>query len=630
MGKGKKPEYKASKDVNEQTQTRLHNLDIQIVNVRARLEKALDILDKHEQTIINKQKYYEEYKKLKVENPLLAHAIDKKRKLELTLSNKQKKEYEIEDLEEKLDDLAELQEQLRIDIKRIITFDPFQEQLDNPDLRDHFFFAGKRYWKQRNSRFKTYQDLYTSHHSYRIRPAREGKYWNGHEDKVPLKHCVTDPSRFTDKFLEEFGLADLSGDLTPLQKMEIKTEAIPKVAEFFEHLQPMSEAKRGRLQQNYRLYVVEGYDPVHDGKIIRVQYTGTLPEDEDYKRTSTFQDIYSVRRSTEHTANNLDDKGTRILDIGTSVQQTHKDLLDIGADDPKKEEEKEKARQNLTTALNNLAKVTSFRGRSAAKVLRSISDLKDSLGRDNPGAVCAQLLGVIDNLKKRYPQVIDKRKHLLEDSTYLSRQISANEVDLDLYFTGFNEVCEKLVMAQASVVFKDIPDERIGEQRKYTTNVILKPLDDLPDLENLNVRPFNLYASKLDKKKKLIEEGVYERDIEKARNEAIKAFIISKIFQVQKELELVIRDVSVKESTDWEDMHERMSHIKDIADEREVFPDVEIESYKKIYGTELVEKIQNVIKFIEGLFEASDEDSNKELKKELEKIDFTTILDQLD
>jgi hypothetical protein len=201
---------------------------------------------------------------------------------------------------------------------------------------------------------------------------------------------------------------------------------------------------------------------------------------------------------------------------------------------------------------------------------------------------------------------------------------------LDLYFEGFNKVCERLVAAQSSVVFKDIPDEKIGNQKKYTTNVILKPLNDLPDLENLNVRPFNLYASRLEEKKKLIEEGVYERDIEKTRDEAIKAFVISKIFQIQKQLESVIREVSVKESTDWADLHAKISHIKDIANEREVFPDIKVASYKNIYETELVRKIQDVIDFLEKLFGSSDENSNEELKKELEKIDFCAILSKLD
>ena len=643
-GTGKKPAYQNSKEVESQTRRKIDNLDIQIVNIRLRLEKALDVLHIHEQTISNKQEYYDEWEKLKTDNPLLAHAFDKKRKLNFTLDRKRKKEFEIEELEQQLDELVELQRQLRVDIKRMLTFDPLHAQLNNPDLDKHFFFAGTRYWKpynseaegedrrgmMRNSRFKTYQDIFVSHHSYRIRPTREGMYWDGHEDTIPLKHCIVDPSRFTDKFLRQFGLADLSGELTPLQKMEVKTEAIPKVAGFFEHLQPMPELKKGKTKRNYRLYVLEDYDPAHDGKIIYPKYTGTLPGDEDNKTVRVFQDIYSTRRSAEYTANNLDDKGAKILDVEIFVRQIHKDVLEIRKDDPEKEEKKEKAREKLARAFDNLKKATNFRGRRAAKILKRISDLKDRLGRDNPGAVCAQLLGAIDEIKERYPQVVSKRKHSLKDCTLLSRKISEHERDMGFYFEGFNKVCDKLVSAQASVVFKDVPEERVGNQRQYTTNAILKPLGDLPDLENLNVRPFNLYAIKLEEKKRLIEEGVFERDIEKARNEAIKAFIISKIFQVQKQLEEITRDIAVRGSTDWADLHERTSHVKDIANEREVFPEIEVESYKSVYEIELVQKIQDVIDFIEGLFESSDEDSNEELKKELEKIDFSGILSKLD
>ncbi len=633
MAKGKKLEYEASKEVMEQTQKRLRNLDIQIVNVRLRIEEVLDVLHKHEQTIANKQKYYDEYEKLKIDNPLFAHALDERKKLELTLKHKRDRENEIEVLEQELDDLADEQKQLRVDSEKgIPAFDPFQKQLDNPSLKKDFFFAGSDYWNQRNSRFKTYQDVFTPHRvykSYRIRPAREGKYYNDHEDRIPLSNCIVDPSRFTETFLNEFGLADLSDCLTPLQKIKAKTEAIPKVAGFFEHLQPMAEIRGGRLERNYRFYVLERFNPAHDGKMICTKYSGTLPEGEDYKTAKTFQDIYSARRSAEHTANNLDDKGVRILEIEAFVRQIHQDVLNIRANDPKKEEKKKEACKNLEEAFNRLKRATNFRGKKAAIKIESISDLKDSRGQDNPTVACTILLGAITEITKRYPQVIDKRKYSVEDATLLSRQILACEGDMDLYFGGFNKVCEKLVSAQSSVVFKNVPEERVGKQRKYTTNAILKPLDDLPSLGNLKVRPFNLYAAKLQEKKQSIEDGVYERDIKKTREEAVKAFVISKIFQIQKKFESVLREVSVEKSTDWGDLHNKMRSVLDIANGREVFPDIEVDSYKDAYAA-LTKQIQDVIDLLEGFLKSSDEKSNEILKKNLEKIDFPSVLSELD
>jgi hypothetical protein len=632
MAKGKKLEYEASKDVLKQTQTRLENLDIQIVNVRLKIEEVLDVLHKHEQAIANKKEQYDEYERLKIDNPLFAHAFAVRKKLNITLKRKQDRENDLEDLEQKLNDLTEERKQLSVDSEKgIPAFDPFQKQLDNPSLKKDFYFAGGTYWNQRNSRFKTYQDVFTPHRayaSYRIRSARDGKYYNDHEDRIPLSNCIVDPSRFTEKFLSEFGLADLSDCLTPLQKITAKTEAIPEVAGFFEHLQPASELKGGKLHHNYRFYVLEGLDPAHNGKMISAKYTGTLPEGEDYKTLTTFQDIYSARRSAEHTANNLDDKGVRILEIEAFVRQVHQDVLKIRANDPKKEGKKEEARRKLEEAFNRLKRATSFRGKKAAIKIESVADLKDSSGKDNPSVVCTKLLGAITEIKERYPQVVDKRKYSVEDSTLLSRQILAHEGDLDLYFTGFNKVCEKLVSAQSSVVFKDVPEERVGNQRKYTTNAILKPLDDLPDLGNLTVRPFNLYAAKLQEKRKSIEEGVYERDIKKTREEAVKAFVISKIFQIQKKFESVLREVSVEKSTDWKGLQEKMKSILGIADKREVFPDVEVNSYKDIYAG-LIGQMQDVIDLLEGFLKSSDEKSNETLKKNLEEIDFPATLSKL-
>ena len=598
-----------------------------------KIEKEEELLEKLSATIRNKQPAYERYQKLYTGDPEAAKEYWEKMKLSVTWNKLREKFLEVLDLNRQLKGIPDLRKELERELEAISEFKPMEEQANNPITQEHFRKADSKEWgKSRSSRLKLAQDIFTPPRKRRV-PKEEGLYENTPHDEIPLECCVFNPSLIPNRFLERFKLTEkFTKDMTPFQKMKRKAEAIPDVKTFFEHLEPLFKGV-------YRLLVLKDYDPEFDGIIIYSRYLGMLPEPVDRKIMQVFDNVYSARRKTEHEDKGYEAELPKIKSAELRIRAINKQVGAIRAKDPDRELKEEEACKKLAEEIKELQRITNYYKRSAREVLKNIAELKDSLGRKNLAATCAQLLTVLRHIKERPQQIFGKSKYTSKDRNILNLYISEGEPVLQACFRGFKELCQELSNAglakRKKRKTKSKQVELLGDQNGYLSRAIFAHLESLPDFSGLPVRPFNLYIRKLQEKCNAIIKAMKASDYETVRDESLKAYVICKIFEVQKVMEKVLRDISLLPlETHVGVLFEKAKKLDKVVKGREVFPNMEVKSYKAVYG-ELEKKIGD---FVRGLEHYKEKDLPPEkrkvmysrLKEFLEEIDFEAILAELD
>jgi len=607
--------------VKDQTEKHLSDMEAKIETTREKIERALDILNDHKLTIANKQKDYERYMELQITDPIAAETFYEKKKLGVSHDRKQKKEYEVEDLEQKIDDLAELQKQLHVELKLLVNFTPIQDQFQ--EVQSEFFRATNKAWEIPNSKFKTFQDIFAAP-GYRVLPKQGGIYDGAGYDNIPLDVCVMDPRYVPKWFLEEFELADLSNDLTTFQKIQTRTEAKPKIVDFFDHLQPMSPYGPDENDGSHRLLVLQDYNSGHDGKIIAP--TSRIAKDENRKIMQKFDSIYKAQRRVGHVKEGYQEERPTIFTVQNKVKSILGRTKGLKKDDP----ETDKICEAILAEVKNLEGVINVYKHNAYSTLREVRKLKDSIGRHNPGATCTRLLAVIKDLKKRLPEIFRISESMNVDKDTLNMRIDFAEGAMSHCLNQFEGICKQLEEAK----LRQEHGPLFGKDPDKVFESVKKELHSPEDVEILQVRPFNLYSAKIAKRKEAMKTALEAGDQDTLEKEAVKIFVICKIFEIQSRRESILHDVSLApEETKLESLMEMAKRIQDVTEAREVLPDVQV-GYHNVYADlqnragELVRGLKHYDK--KGLNPDQKREMYERLKKYLEEIDFPAIIEQLD
>jgi hypothetical protein len=613
------PKVKAS------TEKRLAELEIQIEKTREKLERALDILNDHELTIANKQHDYECYIKLQTTDPVAAKAFYEKKKLGVSLDRKRKKEAEVEDLEQRLEDLGELQMQLRVELKLVLNFTPIQDQFN--EVKGEFRKATNEDWKKTpNSTWKTFQDVFAPP-GYRTVPRSVGIFDGIDFDNIPLDSCVIDPDpkRSAARFAKEFDLADTSDAITPFKKIKTILDAKPEITNTFSHLKPMSPYGPDKETDSYRLLVFRDYKPEHDGKIVAPIFLGRMSPIQDRKVIQVFDSIYSAQRKALYANRSYETERPKLYGLQTRLKVLNHQTVGLRQDDPKVPA----ICAQLNEEVEILENATNHFKVEAGDILKAIGDIKDTLSRHNAGKACAQMVAVLNRLDKRMPQIHEKSKAMGDDEKTLSMRIDRAEAILDLCFNEFEAICKNTEQFE-----KRNGDGPLFQGHEQLKSNVDSALINLQNLDSLTIRPFNLYAAKLQEKSESIQKALEEGDVDTLRDVSIKAFVISKIFKVQQERERILKEITLMpDETSIDVLLEKAEELLSVVADRQVYPLV-ITSYEKIYMD-----IQNSVDtLVKGLRMHKNKNLNieerrqmyKRLKKYLEEIDFPTILEQLD
>lgn len=577
----KREEYRNQK-MAAAGELRIVKLEAQIEVIRGRLVKENEILAKHEIALSRKEAKGQDTDEAQKK-------VDHKRK-------------EIELFRSRLEELPIMIEILREEMKRLMEFQPVQQTLEN--LPEGFRRAGKGGWNIPNSRFKTFQDIFTPPEA-RVVPISNRRLTSNDYDGLSLDACPLDPERVPKWFMKELGLGNLDG-LSALEKLEQKAAAAPAIRDLFSHMVPMSAYG----QKTHRLLVVQEYAEEHDGKILAPSYLGRENEEQDRKIMQVYGSIYEARRRSAYIDGGYVKEQEKLHSIRGQVNSINKELKGLREDDPRRAE----LQQELTGQIEVLGNVTNFYKARVADILGDVMEFKDRLGRHNPGAVCARLVKALDLLDKRLPQIFEKSLFMGDDKRMLDEKISQGKEIMDGNFRGFLALCRGLQQ-----------DENGGK--------VTRILDQLPEMDELVARPFNLYAAKLKAKTDAIRSALQAGDKEALRDQAINAYVACKVFQIQHQRERVLRDIA--ESPIQTTIIGLLAWTKDLnnmAVSKQTFPELRTGA-NEAYA-EMTARLKATAQRLEIYARRKMTESERlamyeRLKKYLEDINFTDILEKL-
>ena len=629
---------------------RIGKLDEAIEKAEKTLKREERVLEKHHVALDKKSAQFTLFDALQEKDKEAATRFRTDKKLDATENRHRKKEETVEGLKVKLAAMIELRELMKSEIEAL--FDPCESQYS--EVKGEFRKATNEDWMRiPNSVWKTYQDIFAPP-GYRTVPRDEGIFDGGDYDNIPLDSCVIDPDpkRSAARFAKEFNLVELSSDATPFQRMQEVLRAKPEIADVFSHLKPMSPYGPDKIADNYRLLVFRDYKPEHDGKIISPIFLGRTSRIQDRKVFQVFDSIYNAHRKSLHASKSYESEAPKIFGIQTRVEAVRSQTVGLKKDAP----EIAPICEQIGKELEILERATNHFKAEASDIMKAINGIRDSLGRQNAGKACAQMVAVLNRLEKRMPQIHEKSKAMGEDEKTLLMRINRAEAILDLCYNEFLGICN-VIQGYEMELSPNLHNEE-SKTRKPTTHEVKmlkekidKALGSLKCIESLKVRPFNLYAAKLKEKAELIkqilesndddslfEDSIKDEDLEILRDTSIKAFIISKIFKVQQEKERILKEITLMpDDTLIEVLVKYAEELLIVVADRQVYPFVET-SYKFQYR-DIQKRVETLVKGLKihidrGLDEKEKAQERKEmyarLKCYLEEINFPEILEELD
>lgn len=609
----------------------LSKIEGEIESLRARYEKVTEILGKHQQTA--------EAKKSRGEKQGITwKRIQAKRKEAGKLGSR------IVIVEPRLEIAKRYVKNVR---------DHIRGQLEQP-LMQEFVEIDKKDRKKVRSKRDVLRLLYVSPEHW-MEASETGKYRDSTDDDIPYEINVIDPGRISEETLEKLGIADFDDAYEPYHHYYRKVKAIPRLIELFEKAIPLTKLTDDGPRDNFRLMAIHDFDPEHDGKILWPRYRGTKSEEEDTKILQIYSDGYSAFRKASYVDRGYEREVHHLSQAASLLVLALDSAKKIRKHQPGASHAKAVIQEQLTKACRHLETVSRRRGkpskgRSSVKnfykkqsleILKQIRELKDSLGRENLLVTSKRLEKAVKLFQFRPVQVTGKAEAGYEDKICLLNENNNSEATLDRCFDALQQVCTRLDNARSSSAFD--PKKRAGSLTKRVSEFVLEPFGNRQTglnnafgmLDRLKIRPFNLYAAKIKARIKALNNEIEKGNYNEATREAVKAFILTKIFKAQKEIEHVFRDISLSPSdTDLDYMTDQIEELYEVISETEVFPKVKVEAYEKAYQ-KIQRKIKSMLRGLKiyqkrRLGVGKRREMYHRLREFLEEFDFTEILEGLD
>lgn len=461
---------------------KISRLEIQIQNIREKIGVALAIAGRHETK--GREKLY-----------------DKKHKA-------------IEALRAKETELFHQIAVLRGHSDEIAVYQPVSDQKESLDIQNSPFYWAGQYKVPVNTRWGAFNLIFVRPYD-RMRLKRTGPLATADSyDDCPLESCAVDPDRISDVFLKGVGMPLPKKGMDPFQKLQFKETLIPEVKHFFEnHVEPLEKGRK----KNWRLMIVNKYGYEHDGKIINPRGSGNgNGETADRKFIQVFESAYATRRKTDHVDTRYKAETRLIIDTEEDLHALHQRILALMGQ-PKEPEELEAIKEEMKQKITLFQKSINLHKKTAYLDLQKVSELKDSLQRQNLGASCARLLSILRHLKTRRTDVFSTSLASPEDAKTLEQVIEFSERMIAQYEKAFWAVVQN------------------GE---------LRPLLTLRDrISQLKVRPFNLYASAIQRMTDSILTASQSAQ-RTPKTSALKGVAASRLLQIEKERESIVAELS--------------------------------------------------------------------------------------
>ncbi|MBI5422022.1 hypothetical protein HZA44_02725, partial [Candidatus Peregrinibacteria bacterium] len=403
------------------------------------------------------------------------------------------------------------------------------------------------------------------------------------------------------------------------------------------------EIQRERTDQpwlNHRLLAVHGMGEEHDGKILYSRYHGKSEEMKDRKMLQVFHSAYDSHRKTDHADKRYQEETPKILLAEFRIQGIHQEILEIRKGDPEASAKKEGIRLRLIEEVAALSRATNVHKHSAFQSLLASVNLKDSMGRDNLGAACARLLRALGQIRSRRPQIYKRSQFGHADQQTLDEAIGKGEAHLSEYRNAARVMIQKMPCLKSNPVFNGSA-KGLGNQADAVTVALVGPFRSMMSRSDIPpVRPFNLYGKKLEETLNTIQASIRLENTDKHDKfahtslEVSKAFHLMQLFDFQKRIERLIKEVSLSTALDFNSLTGKAVALENVVLKPEMPLSATSAPYQAAYAV-VAKMAQGLVR---GLRHYSDKklsavemgERRLSLKAYLETVDFPAILATLD
>ncbi len=519
--------------LNEKIESKKSKIDGRIKSVEAKIDSILETLGEFEVAVGDKRKVYNDFMNSKRAKTKLELGEKKKKMLDNASARVKAKNGIVEGCRAQLKKLMAEQADLEKSAEGLKGFSPVTEQASDPELLEVFEFSKNAYRKP-NSVFKVFEGRFTPT-KYRVMPRAEGRFATERWDRIPLDHIVVDPNLIPDWLVEEFKLAEMSDDLSEVQKLRLKAKAIPKLRELFRRVKPLNRYDgNGNTAPNFRFLAVNGLDPECDGKIIYSRSFGQSEESVDRKMIQTHENAYSALRMTGHAKQGYQAELTSLAGMEIEIESLQRQLSELRKTDKDYEAKREALKGKMGNASEWLKRSTNYFKSTAFATMHSKVNFKDSMGRENLGATCATWLKAIRILKARTPQASNRSQYGQADRHTLELLVAESEALLDIHFLEWGHVSSRLQNRGSEGNQEDLPKD------------LFASLESIRSLDTIQpVRPFLQYSKLLSAQKEKVVAAIENRDRDAAVLESNKAISLGAIFRAQKGIEEILRTISL-------------------------------------------------------------------------------------
>jgi hypothetical protein len=549
--------------LNETLEHKKTEIEKEIDSVRAKLDEALETLGEYEGGLGERRSELRDFRNSKrAKSKPAAEAAKIKRLGNATGRIKAKKSL-IGELEARMQKLVSEMALAEESILGLKDFDPISEQANDPELLADFEFSKKAYRKP-NSVFKVFEGRFTPL-KYRVMPRVDGRFAAEPWNRIPIDHCVVDPSLIPDWLMEEFKLADGSEGLNEVQKLKLKSQAIHRLRELFRHVNPLRHFDgKGQVAPNHRFLAVNGFDSHSDGKLIYSRSFGQEEESVDGKMIQTYESAYDALRMTGHAKRGYQAEMPMLMASEIAIESIQLQLSEVRKTDFDYEEKKEALREKLANEAVRFKNATNYFKKAAYEELFSKIGFRDSKGRENLGATCATLLKAIRILKARAPQVSNKSQYGQMDRQTLELLVDESEALLDSHFAEWGAIADRLEKMGSTAVFNGSPEEKLGNQREYLAKKLFSVIETLRSLDTIQpVRPFLQYVQLLKAQMEKVRAAIQGRNLELAVKESEKGVSLGAIFRAQKGIEEIVRGISLDPTPNLDSLQSQVVSLLD-------------------------------------------------------------------
>lgn len=405
-------------------------------------------------------------------------------------------------------------------------------------------------------KFKRFQEAFCDPHNFivpRFELSQDGKVvFDRTVDfkDLSVAACLVSADRIPDDLALSLGILppEARSTKSPLSRLKIKC-----TVDAINHLKSIWDSASSLSERDFRVLVVssnkKNTNDDNNGTILytredvtgRVQRRAPLggPAWVNPARAQHFTNSFGAYRKTLHAKTSYDSESQTLSKLLSSIQTLlHRLSNEWKKSTPKavKEEIGGEIRDAIAATINTLARCSERNKTWARSRLLLVQDLRDSLGRVNPGVTGSRVAHALKALERRVKQAVDKIGYNERDRALIRDRILKDAEALSSV--------RKALLTQSERVLRQSPlfsKKRLSEQAidLEVSGVKALLLPTLTQLNGVQMRPLATFAKAVAHQSIGLEAALRSRSTTTTKEAMVKIFILTKLSATQVVLERI-------------------------------------------------------------------------------------------